>query len=133
VRTHAGLQDFAHVVAANWSPPDLDVNRFYEQAAPVVLTSDSPLWFYVGYLDEIPVASSELTAAGGVVGLYSICTLVDYRKRGFGAALTLQPLLDAREAGYRTAILQASEQGARVYARVGFEPFGQVTEYKPPA
>jgi predicted acetyltransferase len=56
---------------------------------------------------------------------------MDYRRRGFGAALSLQPLLDARQQGYRTAILQASDEGARVYKRLGFEPFGQIREYKP--
>lgn len=132
VRTMTQLQDFARVVAANWTPPDKEVLRFYELAAPVLLHDDSPLWLYVGYLGEVAVVTSELTVGGGVVGLYNICTLIDYRRRGFGSALTLQPLLDARAEGYQTAILQASDQGARIYAQVGFEPFGQITEYKPP-
>jgi ribosomal protein S18 acetylase RimI-like enzyme len=132
VRTTAELADFATIVAANWSPPDDQVMQFYQLAAPLLLQEESPLWLYVGYLGETPVVSSELTIGGGVVGLYSICTLVDYRRRGFGAALTLQPLLDARAEGYRTAILQASDQGSRVYRRLGFEPFGQISEYKPP-
>lgn len=133
VRTAAQLQDFAHIVAANWNPPDVQVLRFYELAAPLLLKPDCPLWFYVGYLDSIPVASSELTVGGGVVGLYNICTLESYRRRGFGMALTLQPLLDARSQGHNTAILQASDAGSRIYARVGFETFGHITEYKPPA
>jgi GNAT superfamily N-acetyltransferase len=130
VHTPAQLQDFAHIVAANWTPPDGEVLRFYNLAAPVLLTDDSPLWFYVGYLDEVPVAGAELTVGGSVVGLYSVCTLESYRHRGFGTALTLQPLLDAWAQGYRTAILQSAADG--LYARLGFEPFGPITEYKPP-
>lgn len=125
------LQDFARIVAANWSPPDGEVLRFYEMGAPALLAENSPLWLYVGYLDETPVAASELTVGGGVVGLYNICTLMDYRRRGFGTALTLQPLVDALSQGYHTAILQASDEGALVYKRVGFEPFGLIREYKP--
>ena len=131
VQNAAQLRDFAAIVAANWSPPDEQVIRFYEMAAPSVLHPDSPLWLYVGYMDEIPVTTSELTVGGGVVGLYNICTLMDYRRKGFGTAMTLQPLLDARSQGYQHAILQASDGGKGIYAQLGFETFGQITEYKP--
>jgi hypothetical protein len=131
VRDAAQLRDFARIVAANWTPPDADVLRFYALAAPALLAPDSAIRLYVGYLEGVPVAASDLTVGGGVVGLYSVCTLAAYRRRGFGGALTLRPLLDARDEGHRVGILQASAAGAGVYARVGFEPFGQIAEYKP--
>lgn len=131
VRSLSELLDFARVMAANWTPPDEHVIRFYEQAAPLLLAVDSPLWFYVGYTGERAVASAEAAAADNTVGLYSICTLSDYRRRGYGAAMTVRPLVDARRAGIQTAILQASDEGARIYRRVGFQAFGQITEYKP--
>ena len=131
VRTEEQLRAFARIVAANWTPPDPQVMRFYTRAAPVLLEPDAPLRFYVGYLGDVPVAASELTVGGGVVGLYSICTLAAYRRRGFGGALTLRPLLDAREEGQRTGILQAAPGAVGIYARVGFAPFGEYTEYKP--
>ncbi|HSH79591.1 MAG TPA: GNAT family N-acetyltransferase [Herpetosiphonaceae bacterium] len=131
-RTPDEVKDFAEILAANWAPPDPDVLRFYELAAPALLAEGAPLWLYVGYLGEVPVATAELTVGGAVVGLYNISTLAAYRRRGFGTALTVQPLLDARAQGYRTAILQAQgSDGVRVYARLGFEPFGEITEYKP--
>jgi ribosomal protein S18 acetylase RimI-like enzyme len=131
VRTADQLADFARVIGGTQDTPDLDVARFYELAAPVLLTGESPVWLYVGYLDEVPVATAEVTVAGGVAGLYNISTLPSYRRRGFGTAMTLRPLLDARAVGVGTAVLQASSEGARIYARVGFEIFGQITEYKP--
>ncbi len=131
VRIEDQLRDFARIVAANWTPPDPEVVRFYALAAPVLLRPDAPLRFYVGYLGDVAVAASELTVAGGVVGLYSICTLAAYRRRGFGGALTLRPLLDAREEGHSTGILQAAPGAVSIYARVGFAPFGEYTEYKP--
>ena len=131
VRTAAQLRDFANILAANWTPLNSEVLRFYELTASALLANNSALWQYVGYLGEAPVATAELTMGGGVVGLYNVCTQVAYRRRGFGTALTLIPLLDARAHGYLTAVLQASANGEGVYARVGFETFGQVTEYKP--
>jgi ribosomal protein S18 acetylase RimI-like enzyme len=133
VQTVAELADFAHIISVMWTPPDPEVVRFYELAAPAILRDDSPMWFYVGYIDETPVATGEATVGDGVVGLYNICTLPEFRQRGYGTAMTLRPLLDARAKNDTTAILQATEAGARVYKRLGFETFGIITEYKPPA
>ena len=124
------LRDFARIVAANWTPPDPQVLRFYALATPVLLGPDAPLRFYVGYLGDVPIAASELTVGGGVVGVYSICTRADYRRRGFGATLTLRPLLDAREEGHGIGILQAAPGVVGTYARAGFVAFGEYTEYK---
>ncbi|WP_437318903.1 GNAT family N-acetyltransferase [Sorangium sp. So ce385] len=131
VRTPAQLRDFARLLAANWTPPDPYVAQFYEIAAPALLSDDAPLWLYVGYLDDTPVATSELAVGGGVAGLYNISTLPSHRRRGIGRALTLRPLFDARAAGLRLAILQASADGLGLYAQVGFVATGQITEYKP--
>ena len=46
--------------------------------------------------------------------------------------MTVRPLLDAREAGYRWAVLQAAPAGVSIYTRVGFTPFGTIAEYKLP-
>jgi ribosomal protein S18 acetylase RimI-like enzyme len=133
VETGAELSDFARINAANWSPPDRDVVRFYELAAPILLAPGSPIRLYVGYAGGEAVAASELTVGGGVAGLYGISTLASHRRRGFGTALTLRPLLDARAEGLALAVLQASDAGAGVYRRIGFEEFGGITEYKPAA
>jgi len=133
VRTAAELADFARIISVMWTPPDPEVVNFYKLATPAILRDDSPMWFYVGYVDGTPVVTGEATVADSVVGLYNICTLPDYRQRGYGSAMTLKPLLDAREADHHMAILQATEAGARVYKRLGFETFGAITEYKPPA
>jgi hypothetical protein len=74
-RTPEQLRDYAAVNAANWDPPDPEVRRFYAAAMPVLLAADSPIWLYVGYLGERPVAAAELTVGGGVAGLYGISTL----------------------------------------------------------
>lgn len=131
VRSPGELRDFADVVAANWTPPDSQVHRFYERAAPVLLAEGCPQRLYVGYVSNQPVAAAEGVVGGGVVGLYNICTRADFRRRGFGTILTLQALLDARASGVRTGVLQASASGAGVYSRIGFASFGSITEYKP--
>jgi len=132
VRTPAEMADFALVNAANWSPPDPYAIQYFQLTANSLLGGDSPQWFYVGYLTGQPVAASELTIGGGVVGMYNVCTLEAYRRRGFGMALTLRPLLDAQAAGYGVGVLQAARGGVGIYERIGFRAFGGITEYKPP-
>jgi ribosomal protein S18 acetylase RimI-like enzyme len=131
VTTAAELAHFAAINAANWTPPDPLVLAFYARAADVLLAPASPLRFYVGYLDGEPVAASELTVAGSVAGLYNISTLAAVRGRGFGTAITAAPLRDAVAEGISTAILQAAPAGVSIYRRIGFTPFGDITEYKP--
>ena len=130
-RTEAQVRQFGEALAALADPPDPTVVKFYECAAPALLRPDSPLWLYVGYLGGEPVATAELTVGGGIVGLYNITTRTARRGQGIGTAMTVQPLLDAREAGFGTAVLQASEEGFPIYARLGFEVTGSFTEYQP--
>lgn len=56
-----------------------------------------------------------------IVGLYAIGTLPDHQRNGHGAAITWALMHAAREQGAEVAYLQASDEGARVYERLGFE------------
>jgi GNAT superfamily N-acetyltransferase len=133
VQTPRDLGAFAKISAANWSPPDANVLRFYELAEAALLAPDSPQWLYLGVLDTIPVATAELTVGGGLVGVYNVSTVPAFRGRGIGTAMTHTPLAAAKEAGHRTAILQGAPEGVGIYHRLGFTSFGMITEFKPRA
>lgn len=125
------LETFARLSAVNWTPPDPDVVAFYRLAAPVLLAGGSPQWLYVGYLDGEPVATAEATVTAGTAGLYNISTLPAYRGRGIGSLMTWRPLRDARARGADLGVLQAAPGGVSLYRRLGFRPFGDITEFKP--
>ena len=131
VRNATELQDFAGIVAKNWHPPDPNVLAYYQAAESLLLEPGCPLRLFVGYMEGKPVATAELTLAGPTAGLYNIATLQEYRGRGIGSALTVAPLREALASGYQTAILQAAPDGLRIYERVGFAAFGEITEFKP--
>jgi ribosomal protein S18 acetylase RimI-like enzyme len=89
-------------------------------ATPAAGGTNAPWKMYVGYLDNKPVATSMLFNGAGVAGIYAIGTLPEMRRKGFGSAITLMPLLDARQQGYRYAVLFATRSGHPVYERLGF-------------
>jgi ribosomal protein S18 acetylase RimI-like enzyme len=90
---------------------------------------DLPMRNYLGYLNGKPVATSTLFLGGGAGGIYAVATLPEARGKGLGAALTLQPLLDAREMGYRVGVLQSSEMGFNVYKKLGFRHLCQIENF----
>jgi ribosomal protein S18 acetylase RimI-like enzyme len=132
VRGEADLIAYADVNHRNWEPPDGRVTAFYARAAARVLRSDSPFIYVIG---EAPtgeiVAAGEGCLTGAVVGLYGISTLAAWRRRGYGAAICTAILSEAERRGARTAVLQASDEGAGLYRRLGFIEIGHCTEYKP--
>lgn len=87
---------------------------------------DLPIRNYIGYLHGKPVSTSCLFLGGGVAGIYSVATLTEARGKGIGAALTLQPLLEAREMGYRIGTLQSSDMGYNIYKNLGFHHLCQI-------
>lgn len=133
VETAADLAAFAALSAANWTPPDLNVVAFYRETAPHFLAPGCRQWLYLGYYADEPVATAELTLGGDVAGLYNIGTRPDVRGRRIGSVMTWTPLRDAARQGVTHAILQASEMGQNLYARLGFRAFGTITEYQPHA
>jgi predicted acetyltransferase len=72
------------------------------------------------------VATSSLFLSGRAAGIYSVSTLPRARGKGIGAVLTLRPLQEAREMGYRVGVLQSSEMGFNVYKRLGFRHLCQI-------
>ena len=77
--------------------------------------------FYLGRYNGIPAATTMSFLSSGVAGLYCVATLPEFRGRGIGRALTENALLEAKAAGYSTAVLQASQMGEKVYKKIGFE------------
>jgi ribosomal protein S18 acetylase RimI-like enzyme len=90
---------------------------------------DFPIRNYLGYLNDKPVSTSTVFFGGGVAGIYCVATLPEARGKGIGAALTLQPLLDAQEMGYRIGALQSSEMGFNVYKKLGFRHLCQIENF----
>lgn len=130
VATTAELQDFIRVTAANWEPPDEQVRVFFEAAAGVVLDPACPMRLFVGYADGVAAAASELFLSPQVAGIHMVSTGREFRRRGFGLAMTWTAAWEGCQEGAELVALQASEMGKGVYERLGFEGCGELVEYQ---
>jgi ribosomal protein S18 acetylase RimI-like enzyme len=121
------MQVWTKIFIHGFGLPDGFVEPYY--TLMVSLGFNDPLQYYLGYLNGDPATASCLFISDGIVGIYSVATLPQYRGMGLGAAITLAPLLAAREMGIKIGALQSSEMGFRVYQRLGFRKVCDVAHF----
>ena len=119
VRDRAGLETFAEVASGSF--------QIGSDAVEGLVGLEATQGFdtrirrrYLAFLEERPVATTVLFLAAEVGGIYVVATVPEARGRGIGAAITRRAMREARDLGYRTAVLQASPMGHSVYRRLGF-------------
>ena len=129
VRTPDEMEKFFEIWCTAYPMPNPLAETFCNATKSIDYTSGENACFFLGYLDGEPVATSKIFLGGGVAGLWWVTTLPSARGRGVGTAMTLKPLLLAREKGYRMATLQATDMGRPLYTKLGFQAPPQKTPY----
>jgi predicted acetyltransferase len=84
---------------------------------------------FIGWLHDMPVASTSLLLHAGVAGIYGVTTIPEARKKGIATAMTKHALRQARELGYHVAVLSPSEMSLRIYQRLGFQHYCTLQHY----
>jgi GNAT superfamily N-acetyltransferase len=112
VRNEPMLNDFKRVFVETYGIPDW-AGRAWVNATRHAGIGRLPWKMYVGYLNGAAVATTMLFNGGGVASVYAVATLPSAQRQGLGGAITLKPLLEARDLGYRHAVLFATEMGCQ--------------------
>jgi ribosomal protein S18 acetylase RimI-like enzyme len=86
---------------------------------PDAVLEDTAQRVYAARVDGRLVSVGESTTLDGVIGVFGVATDPGYRRRGIGGALTAFLLAD-RAGEADLAVLDASDLGEGVYARLGF-------------
>jgi GNAT superfamily N-acetyltransferase len=120
VRDRTSLEQWARTANEGFGAPASADAPFVAAVLHDALDDTAAAEYYLARLHGEPVATAALSLAAGVAGIFSVATLEAARQRGIGTAVTMAPLLAARDRGYAVGVLQASELGYSVYARMGF-------------
>ncbi|HXV43960.1 MAG TPA: hypothetical protein VEC96_12915 [Anaerolineae bacterium] len=124
VQDEASLYDFKQVFIESYEIPEWAAQAWVDATLRIGL-GRTPWQMYLGRLNGEPVATNMLFNGGGVASVYAVGTVASARGQGIGGAITLKPLLKARdEGGYRYGVLFATEMGIHTYQRIGFRHCG---------
>jgi ribosomal protein S18 acetylase RimI-like enzyme len=118
----AAVVDYGRVVAlANDDPGE-------RERAPLLFHDETILAphiaAFVAYLGAEPVACAMTLLSHRVAGVFYVATVEHARRRGLGDALTRIAARAGFEMGADAAWLGASEMGAGLYRRIGFQDLG---------
>lgn len=116
VATPADARLFVDTMSAGFGT----ARRLFEMFGHPSLLGRPGFSHFLGFADGRPVATTTLVASHGIAGIFNVSTLVPYRRRGFGEAMTRHALEEGRREGCFAAGLQATALGHPVYRRMGF-------------
>ena len=120
VQNEKDLQDFKQVLIEGYEIP-ASMADGWVQAAHEFGTGRTPWRMVLGRLNGEPVGTNIIFNGSGVASVYGIAVPPSARGKGIGAAITLKPLLEARDKdGYNHAVFFSTEMGTPVYERIGF-------------
>ena len=88
---------------------------------PQSLLDNQDVQFLVGRVDEKPVSCGMLSLSGTAAGVYVIGVLEEFRRRGFGEAMTWEVLREGQTRGAEVGVLLSRQMAIPLYERMGFE------------
>ncbi len=124
------LKDWMQAATEGFGLKQSSSELLFEIESELGFGEDLPRRSYVGYLNGKPVSNSMLLMTSGVAGLFAVSTIPEARRRGIGTLISLVPLKEARERGYRVGVVHSSEMGYGVYQRLGFEDYCKIELFR---
>jgi len=121
------LKEWTHTFITGYQLPATWESSLLELMTGIGL--EWPVRNYMGYLNGKPVATSNVFLGAGVAGVQFVATLPEARGQGIGAAMTLAPLHEVQQMGYRIGILQSSDLGLKLYQQLGFQHVCQMEHF----
>lgn len=129
VTDDVGLKAWADVMVKNFDMDEDVQGPFSAYYAGIGIGDRSKRRYYTGHVDGMPVATAALFYGREAAGIYYVSTAKAYEGNGIGTAMTCHVLGEARNAGYRIATLNASDQGYPLYKRLGFKEYYETKIY----
>jgi GNAT superfamily N-acetyltransferase len=122
----ATRSDFAHITSVNFEIPFATARSVY---------GGDDAWShdyhgYVAYVGGTAVCTTAVVTAAASIGIYSVSTLSQYRRKGFAEALMRRVVAQYTEStGIERTVLQATRSGFEMYLKMGYRPASHWTVY----
>jgi GNAT superfamily N-acetyltransferase len=126
VTDRAGVEEFAEVHRGVFRDGDRDVAAVDHFASPGALLAPN-VAAVVARVDGAAVSCAMVIHSGRAAGVYWVATRAAARNRGLGTLVTGAVARMGFDYGAEVVVLQATELGAPVYRKMGFDPF---TDYQ---
>ena len=120
VRSADDLVLYNRVLAAGFGEGPKEADWVTSVWTSIGLGEDAPWQHLIGLCGDEAVATTSVLMTGATGGIYFVSTHPDWRRHGFGAAITHRALLEAQGRGATLAVVGSSPMGHAVYERLGF-------------
>jgi GNAT superfamily N-acetyltransferase len=111
---------FARTMMQGFEGPPGLLDPWAEAVAVTGLPAPVKRGWYIGYVGNRPACTAVRFTTGSIAGIYGVSTLPEFRRRGFGAAITYRAAVDGRQEGCEESYLQSSPTGRTVYEGMGY-------------
>ena len=118
--------DFAHITSLNFDIPFATCRIVY---------GTEKAWShdyrgYVGYYKGTAVTTLAVVVAAESIGIYSVSTLPQYRRKGYAESLMRLVIADyTRRTGLERTVLQATRAGFDMYKKMGYRAVSHFSVY----
>jgi GNAT superfamily N-acetyltransferase len=100
---------------------------------PDAAAVDPEIAHLVGWYDSRPVATAVMYRVGPTACIAGVSVLAEYRRKGFGTAITAAAIAAGAALGCTSAALRAGPMSIGLYRRMGFLPACVHRTYAVPA
>ncbi len=108
---------FCHLMSVAFEGPFQTLLQVYDTAA----FWQAAFRGWIGYSKGQAVCTAATVTAAGVVGVYAVATLPNFRRRGYGEHVTRHALRKAaEESGLIRSVLQSTAAGLSMYEQMGY-------------
>ncbi len=122
-------QAFTGLIAAAFHIPYATARVLYEPEE----RWHNALQAWVGYLDGQPVTCGAAIEHAGALGIYSVATTPEHRRRGCAEAIVRHAVAERRRRGFAgPLVLQSTPDGRRLYRALGFKRTTRFAVYATP-
>jgi GNAT superfamily N-acetyltransferase len=118
VNDAAGLRTFTESACTAFGTP---VELLDQMMPPEASAVDPDIAYFVGWSNDQPVATAMMHKVGSTGCIAGVSVLAEFRRRGFGKAITAAAIAAAAAAGCRSAALRSGPMAVDLYRQLGFQ------------